>query len=804
MEKRLSNRNMAIAVCFALAAMSLFACKEKPVSNTVSEEVPSPEDAVSSEEAPAQDARPQLLNVTCVNQSMKMTDGDYDAAEGICYSFELDDETAKAYPELSDYIETVNKDTYDDFNRALAKAAAGSILQKNDGWGMTYAEDSTARVTRADGRAFSYGVEHYSFLGGAHGYTFFEGKTIDPVTCEEIRFSDVVTSSSDFADICFEELIKQEPDLEDYFDQLESDKENLLESIDKDANSRKSEPVWTLSYEGITIYFRDYSMGSYAAGSHIVDIPYESHKEIFNEDYFTYESDTPDINDHVKKIDNDDPQEIEPLHFVMSVGYEFEGTSSNGIPYTVSKCDKLIIPDEYKKLKARFDKINSDNAGYLKSGFSGYSSQLSDEYRSEYGDKGPYYDYEYGIHQYVTRADDTVFSTVQSYQEDKLYNIGNRKLVGINLDTQSGEDVPLDKVVTDMSGLKKAFKRILKKEYYEEETEDKIYSEFCEQLDGKDLVSNEDFSWTAGYEGITVYCNTLCNYSLPDMNNDAFTLFIPYSYDPELFDAKYTKVPASYAYQIPVSALFPGHAYLDMEYDGNYVPLGISVGPDDEYREFDAISFGVGSSWERMDGIWANDLLATVVHTPDDEDLLYVQFDKEEGYPDLHIYSFDYKKAREIEFTPELSLIYEIDHVSSDKEHQGRIMTDPMNISVRATDDTMGARSVNSECCIDSSGNIRSKDGKWDYSRSEYMDLKALKDIRTKSGVISAGTTVSPVSIQEVRNDVGDVEADKRILKLSAPNKKFFTLELEKDGWQWKYKGEELEVLFDGYFIFPG
>lgn len=754
-----------------------------------------------------EETRPDLLKLECVNQHMKLQDGDTDAAEGTCYSFKLDEKTAKAYPEFAGKIDELNGMAYSDFESGMDSAAGGFMQFHLEGWEWPFSEDAVATVTRADSTAFSYSVAHSSYLGGAHGYTYFSAKTIDPISCSDIDFLDVVTDTDDFPKICFEELLDQNPDLVEYFDSCKTDKENLLDRIKEDIDGADPGPVWSLSYDGISVYFEDYAMGSYAAGCRTVDIPYKKHKEIFNGKYFKFKNGKPNIEDQVTQINNEEPVAMKLSCGIMTIGYDKEyKCESRGVPYLTMVADKLIIPDEYPKLKNRFDRINDENVAAVNKGFADYNTRFTREFDLQYGDdpdNAPYYDFEYGIRQFVTRADGTVFSTVESHQEMHVEGMGKRKLVGINIDPQTGKDIALDEVVTDLSDLKRALKTAVKKEYYPEDTEAETIRELKKQIDGGDLTSRDELSWTVGYEGLTFYCNTLCNFSLNDMQNDAFMLFIPYSDYPDLFEEKYVKRPSAYAYQIPASKCFMGTAYINIDYGKDYTPVSINTALD-EYGDFDRVNFSIGSSWSNVGDIWASDLTATVVKDPTGEVYMYVQYSKNDGYPGLGMYSF---AGRTVNVIGNIGITgCEIDYwAGADADHPGTIMTDPVRMKVSATDDAMGARDVYAECCIDTLGRPRSKDGYWYYRLDPIFDLRVKKKIELDKGSIPAGVTVSPIRISEpAEDDLGQADENRKKLELRGKDNRTFTLDIVYESGRWKYKGTALEELFDGDFTYPG
>lgn len=654
---RINNhfRLLTALICVAAIFSVLPACSGKPAATKeVHEEEKSEEKSSKKKkkkEKKEEKDRPEFLKMECVTKHYQMKDGDFISADGLSYEFILDDETKDAYPELAEQIEKINSAEYDDFCSQMVSASAGARQRHMDGWEYPYDVDSSASVTRADNKAFSYGVECFSYLGGAHGYTDYVAKTIDPTNGREIYFADVVEDTHNFADICFDEIIKQFPDLKEYFDGLSSDKENLLSSINE--RIAKGSLVWSMKYDGIRVYFEDYAMGSYAAGSVVVDIPYKDHKEIFGKEFFTYKDGIPNIEDHVKANKIEDSETLVIDDQIMQIGYDWDNAG-----------EILLIPEEYPKLKNRVDSICEDRKNV-----------------------------------YVTRAQKTLFSMVQSY-EDVSQEVHSRILVGINIDPKTGDDLTLEDVVTDTDGLKKEIKSALKKAGYPDTTQTSIYDELSAQLERGNTVSDRKLSWTAGYEGLSFYCNNAVNFEVMDYGKDATVLFLPYSDNKELYKKTVTSHPFVYAYEVPMSAYFNGVFYMDMEYDGNYKDVFIYPRCD-EYGFVDRMTFGINSSLESIDDVSATDINATVVKDPMGDYYLYMQLGMEESWW-LRVFTFSYGKLGEVKPEDGETLHCEFRFPSAIKP--GYIMTDPLDFYIRDYNKDSGIRDRFERCCIDSLG----------------------------------------------------------------------------------------------------
>ncbi|MCR5687035.1 MAG: DUF3298 and DUF4163 domain-containing protein [Lachnospiraceae bacterium] len=785
-----------------VASVLLSACKDTPAEEPLAETAPSA--AASSGPEEPETALPRgPFAMTCVNKHMNITYGDFESAEGICYSFSLDEAAAKDYPKLDARIGQINDESYSEFEKRLKSASQQCLQRHMDGWEWPYESDSSATVTRADERAFSYGVCHYDYLGGAHGYTFYETAAIDPVTGEDISFFDVVKDVSDFPQICVDEIEREMPDLKPYFDEYTSDEENLKESIRNDVKRSGDGPVWSLAYDGIIMYFRDYSFGSYAAGSGTVKIPYESHREIFEKSYFEYDGSVPDTDGHVSTKEITDPATMSADSGIMTVGLDREYQSSFEKTFCFGTADCLTVTDGYPELKKRLDSDNKETVSGFNRGFADFTKEADEKYGSDTPNGGAHGYNTYELQSFVARADGAVFSYVSS-RERIIADDRSRTLVGVNIDPETGKDIALDDVVADMDLFGDAVEDALNEEHYPEKTVKDVSEEIREQIGKGSLVSNEELSWTAGYEGLTIYCNNTVNFSVMDFGRDAMPLFIPYSTNEKVFKEKYTGFEGAYACQLPVSRAFGTGVMMDLDYDGKYDSIDIYPFMND-YGDADGLTFGVNGSLNKAEDFYASEISATLVKDPIGDCYIYMQCAVEDG-SNTRVFGFPsggfYEPSKDAESVGDV--VYSSAYDSDDM--RGYVMTDPLNFHVRRSDQVFGPRDAYAVCAVNSMGLPRSLDGTWYYRHDDLYDIKAKQEIVTGSDTIRSGTVLSPYSITPPTDmeDTADGNMYTMVLRDQKGEDHTIKLEYNEETEQFLLDGKDLQDLFDGRFGFIG
>ncbi len=136
-------------------------------------------------------------------------------------------------------------------------------------------------VTRADSRIFSFIDDESSYTGGAHGSYYKSTRTFDAQTGKALQLSDVVTDYDRVYQMVLEDLnrhyIKDAffPDYEETLHDMFYRKEGVAAS-----------PVeWSMGTDGITFWFSQYVIGSWASGPFRAEIPYTGNEELFADAY---------------------------------------------------------------------------------------------------------------------------------------------------------------------------------------------------------------------------------------------------------------------------------------------------------------------------------------------------------------------------------------------------------------------------------------------------------------------------------------------------------------------------------------
>ncbi len=242
------------------------------------------------------------VDYTYKDHPVELVDGDVSFGIGNYFTIELEKNIKDKFPKLQEKLDEFGTDGEKDVNDFLVSSIDEIREMFDSGWGIPYETDHYFEPVRADGRVFSYVVSHHTYLAGAHGFMDFTGYNIDPATGEEIAFSDVVKSTDELPEIIVQELIKQNDDLADYFEELKSDRENLVSGIPDRLKDNAKGLAWAVDYDGLVVNFEDYAMGSYAAGARSVKIKFADYPQIFTDKFDNYKDKVPVISDIAREL----------------------------------------------------------------------------------------------------------------------------------------------------------------------------------------------------------------------------------------------------------------------------------------------------------------------------------------------------------------------------------------------------------------------------------------------------------------------------------------------------------------------
>ncbi|MBQ6903639.1 MAG: DUF3298 domain-containing protein, partial [Lachnospiraceae bacterium] len=162
---------------------------------------------------------------------------------------------------------------------------------------MAYSETVSLEVSRADDQVFSVIMSDDSYMGGAHPYLEYTGFTFDAQTGERLLLSEVVADSGALAGAAYAEMMNDSV-LKQVEDALVAAGEASLQEVTRDylANEMLS---FALTNEGMVLLFSDYMLGSYAAGSAQVSVPYRGNEDVFIAEYMESADPSDDVTAHV-------------------------------------------------------------------------------------------------------------------------------------------------------------------------------------------------------------------------------------------------------------------------------------------------------------------------------------------------------------------------------------------------------------------------------------------------------------------------------------------------------------------------
>lgn len=189
----------------------------------------------------------------------------------------LDDDHKK----LQDVLKALNQSALDDQKSVIDenKEYAEQEYASNPDM-VEYTFDRDILVARSDETVLSMAVMESSYLGGAHPFGVTIGRTYDTQTGKELSLKDVV---SDYDGIY--EYVKTQ--LEENYDQsmFFEDYQDTLQKMFYDESGDYGTVQWTISQTGLSIYFNQYDLAPYVAGSQQVDISFKAQPQLFQSRY---------------------------------------------------------------------------------------------------------------------------------------------------------------------------------------------------------------------------------------------------------------------------------------------------------------------------------------------------------------------------------------------------------------------------------------------------------------------------------------------------------------------------------------
>ena len=218
------------------------------------------------------------LNVSKISigcQYSESVNDEWHMVEAMQEFFQLDDESAKYYPNLAKALAN-----YKNENESTIETTMGSLMENftdvvvNGGVGVDLEDRTTRSVLRADQSYFSFMEQNESYYGGAHGGYMITGMTFDVKTGARVTLSDVIKDAGKLKEIVAKQLD------EVYGDIFYDDVYQMIDSYDPDSFT------WSMDPYGITLYFNQYELAPYVEGAQMVDLTYEDYPDLLDGSYF--------------------------------------------------------------------------------------------------------------------------------------------------------------------------------------------------------------------------------------------------------------------------------------------------------------------------------------------------------------------------------------------------------------------------------------------------------------------------------------------------------------------------------------
>lgn len=312
------KKKSVIAILFTVAVL-MTSCGQKPVENTkdntiiantenqiedgteVAEKIESTEsEEINTEGVEIQNTEYEagvaeeggfLVQIVEQSESYKADDGREVLTSVQSYPKLSAKENAKAAEVINADIESMQADDEASIeeNVTVAKEDYAFRMQEvtNDTETMMlpypYQIQITSVVTRNDKKVFSFAMDSYAFLGGAHGNGGTTGYNYDAVTGKRLKLEELSEDSAAWKEKILS-FVKEQCESDAYKERLYEDYETYLE------DAVFAENNWYFDENGILISCSPYSIGCYASGSINFEIPYETLRTYgLNENYLLEE-----------------------------------------------------------------------------------------------------------------------------------------------------------------------------------------------------------------------------------------------------------------------------------------------------------------------------------------------------------------------------------------------------------------------------------------------------------------------------------------------------------------------------------
>jgi len=301
MIKESIKRGLAVGVA-AVLAFWVYGCgTESNGSDDYSENMEIDAEPISDASSDPETASSNS-EITIIRHPVSSKIDGTERANGAYPEIVLSEEIAGKFPKLKETIDYYNDVYKTATERDVAEYATWANEQDSEE--TVYTSEVGVEVVRADDRMFSVVTNFYDYSGGAHPNHGTGSFNIDPATGSIYTINQVLNDTTDFAKIVRDKMEENTPGIMEEVDSYHfGDGDVFEDKLTEDSYS------WTLTDEGLHLYFSPYEIASYAAGYFDVIIGDDEYPNLIQDIFKVKEKQ--DIEKIVTKIDGD-VIEVEP------------------------------------------------------------------------------------------------------------------------------------------------------------------------------------------------------------------------------------------------------------------------------------------------------------------------------------------------------------------------------------------------------------------------------------------------------------------------------------------------------------
>ena len=463
--------------------------------------------------------------------------------------------------------------------------------------------------------------------------------------------------------------------------------------------------------------------------------------------------------------------------------------------------DRIVADESHPKLRDALDKYNDDLHLQAQIFLDQFKRIVTESGAS--GDQDADSFYHTANNAQLMRADEHIVSFIRW---DTTYGLGNgdTTLLGVNFDSQTGEMLSLNDLVSDRDGLcdvvVEKVKEIIPREDFPKTPEQTVRELFSQD----DLTSTKEFSWSAGYEGMSFLFNTTVNFAYFSRPGGAVEVFIPYREYPDLFTDDVKDIPEKYAADFILADGTAGDAWFDADGDGTLEET-VGILNEDEYGGYSGLTLMRGQdSFEFPFEFGSYYIFGTRAHLGEGKDFLCLE-EMENDYGWNLVYRLNGTPEYvgqfdgDVEFSRYLVNIddYEDFEDISDKDRKAYMFTDPEHVMLREPSHLFGSNSVFRENELTDAGVMEPVEGWHDYTSVRTLTAKkkmTADEINEEGEVIGTVDIPKGAKITLVRTD------NNSLVDAKTPEGKTIRFEIttNQEEYQQYVGSEKTDDLFDG------